>query len=167
MASPLDHLETAPLRLWQGEVLSDWLDYNGHMTEHRYLQVFGDSSDALYQLIGVDFTRADEGAFYTLETHIRHIAEAKLGTALWSDTEILAYDEKRLHLWHRIFDGADRLLATGEHLSIHVHQAKAGRASVEILGRIARIFEAQRSLPVPEGTGKVLRCTLAHQRPGA
>ena len=73
---------TFPLRLWRGSVQPDWLDYNGHMTEHRYLQVFGESSDALYELIGVDMARADEGAYYTLSTFITHLAECKLGTAL-------------------------------------------------------------------------------------
>ena len=108
------------LRLWQGTVLQEWLDYNGHMTEHRYLQVFGESSDALYGNLGVDFERAKDGAYYTLETHIRHRAEAKVNTRLWSETELLGYDEKRLHIFHRLNNASGNLLATGEHLSIHV-----------------------------------------------
>ncbi len=30
------------------DVRPEWIDYNGHMTESRYLQVFGDAMDALY-----------------------------------------------------------------------------------------------------------------------
>ena len=39
-----------------------WIDYNGHMSEHRYLQVFGDTTDGLLRLIGVDMAYAEAGA---------------------------------------------------------------------------------------------------------
>ncbi|MGO4567966.1 thioesterase family protein [Rhizobium sp. 2YAF20] len=152
------------LRLWRGKVLPEWLDYNGHMTEHRYLQVFGESSDALYGKIGVDFNNAGEGAFFTLETHIRHRAEAKVGTALWTETEILGFDERRLHLYHRLFDKTDTLLATGEHLSIHVARSSAVAAPALILAEIERLFVLQKAFPLPEGTGSVLSKMITHHR---
>ena len=92
------------LQLWRGQVLPEWLDYNGHMTEHRYLQAFGESSDALYGRIGVDFADAVSGAFFTLTTFITHIAECKIGTGLYSETEILGHDPRLLHLFHRLFE---------------------------------------------------------------
>lgn len=154
-----------PLRLWQGRVLPDWLDYNGHMTEHRYLQAFGESSDALYERIGVDPGAAAEGAFYTLETHIRHVAECRVGTPLWTESEILAHDAKRLHLLHRLFDGEGRLLATGEHLAIHVRHGRATEAPAAMRARIAEIFAQQAADPLPEGVGSVLKRPLAFSRP--
>ena len=36
----------SPLTLHQGTVPPEWVDYNNHMTESRYLQAFGDASDA-------------------------------------------------------------------------------------------------------------------------
>ncbi|CCM79995.1 MULTISPECIES: thioesterase family protein [Rhizobium] len=153
-----------PIGLWNGRVLPEWLDYNSHMTEHRYLQVFGESSDALYKEIGVDFEHAEKGAYYTLETHIKHRAEAKVGTELWSETEVLGYDEKRLHIYHLLFDTHGKLLATGEHLSIHVRASSAEPASQDMIEKIRCLFEAQRSLPVPEGTGSVLRRPLVFNR---
>lgn len=152
------------LQLWRGRVLPEWLDYNGHMTEHRYLQVFGESSDALYQRIGVDFAKAAEGAFFTLETHLRHMAEAKLGTALSSETEILSHDDKRLHLFHRLCDADGRLLATGERLSIHVRHGKVAVAAEPMLRRIAEIFALNADDPLPAGVGSVLRRPLVHAR---
>jgi len=155
------------MRLWTGEVLPEWLDYNGHMTEHRYLQAFGESSDALYELLGVDFAAAQDGAYFTLVTQIRHLAEGKLGARLWSDTEILGYDDKRLHLYHRLFDGAGRLLATGEHLTIHVRASKACSAPDNKLAKIAALFAPRHRMAVPEGAGSILTRALAHSRPGA
>lgn len=152
------------LRLWKGTVPSEWLDYNGHMTEHRYLQVFGESSDALYRLIGVDFHNAGDGAFYTLETHIRHLAECRRGADLVSESEILAHDDKRLHLLHRLSDAQGKLLATGEHLSIHVLHGRATSASPAMQRRIAEIFAGAADQPLPEGTGSVLKRPLANTR---
>jgi len=43
-----------PLCLHDSKVRPDWLDYNGHMTESRYLQVFGDTTDAFLNFIGMD-----------------------------------------------------------------------------------------------------------------
>jgi carnitine 3-dehydrogenase len=44
----------APLRLYEGTVPPDWIDYNGHMTESRYLEIFGYATDALLARIGMD-----------------------------------------------------------------------------------------------------------------
>ena len=43
-----------PLSFYQAEVHSDWIDYNGHMSESFYLYAFGDASDALFRHIGID-----------------------------------------------------------------------------------------------------------------
>ena len=45
---------TAPLRLHATVVAPEWIDYNGHAHESRYLQVFGDTTDALLRHIGLD-----------------------------------------------------------------------------------------------------------------
>lgn len=150
------------LSLWSGAVLPDWLDYNGHMTEHRYLQVFGESSDALYARLGVDFADAVQGAYYTLETHIRHVAECRLGTRLQTETEILGHDDKRIHLLHRLRDEGGRLLATGEHLVLHVAHGKSAPAPAGMLERLAACYDAD--APAPEDVGSVLRKPLAHSR---
>src|SRR5947199_8515603 len=43
-----------PLRLLEIAVRPEWVDYNGHMSDSRYLQVFGDATDALLRYAGVD-----------------------------------------------------------------------------------------------------------------
>ncbi len=60
------------------EVRPEWIDYNGHMTDSRYLQVFGDATDALLRYAGVDDAYRKSGrALFTVETHITHLAEAQ------------------------------------------------------------------------------------------
>lgn len=150
--------------VWRGEVLPDWLDYNRHMTEHRYLQVFGESSDALYNHIGVDFERADDGAFFTIESHLRHFRECHVGTRLYSETELIGYDEKRLHLFHWLFEASGLLVATGEHLSIHIRNGTVCAANEMKLARIEELFARFEQRPLPERIGSVMRKPLLNTR---
>lgn len=152
------------MRLWVGTVASEWLDYNGHMTEHRYLQVFGESSDALYKRIGVKFEQASAGAYYTLESHIRHLHEAHSGAHLWTETTILGYDAKRLHLLHVLRDDRGRDLATGEHLAIHVADGASCDAPAAMLQKIAGLFVPGDAGRLPARLGSVLNRRLDHSR---
>src|SRR3954462_5320766 len=119
--------DEAPLRLHAAVVAPEWIDYNGHAHESRYLQVFGDTTDALLRHIGVDL---DAGSsYYTVETHLSHLAPAHADERLHTTTQLLGHDAKRLHVFHslhRTGDGA--LLATAEHMLLHVDTA-TGRAS--------------------------------------
>ncbi|WP_027683060.1 carnitine 3-dehydrogenase [Rhizobium leguminosarum] len=147
-----------PLRLVETKVGPAWVDYNGHMTEHRYLQVFGDTSDALLRLIGVDLAYVEAGqSYYTVETHIRHLGEAKLGQTIHSACQILGVDEKRLHVFHTLYDTATgEALATAEHMLLHV-DSKAGKATpapAVILDKVKAIAEAHANLVAPEGVGR-------------
>lgn len=155
-AAPTDL--SCPLRLRETAVLPSWIDYNGHMTEHRYLQIFGETTDALLRLIGVDLEYVASGrSYYTVETHIMHKDEVAPGQMLYSTTQIIFIDEKRLHMFHRIHAGEDdRLIATGEQMLLHV-DARAGRASAadpRVLAKLNTIARAHSTIPVPESVGR-------------
>ncbi|MBB4276107.1 carnitine 3-dehydrogenase [Rhizobium mongolense] len=147
-----------PLRLVETKVSPAWVDYNGHMTEHRYLQVFGDTSDALLRLIGVDLAYVEAGqSYYTVETHIRHLAEAKLGQAIHATCQVLSVDEKRLQVFHTIHDTATgEAIATAEHMLLHVNTraGKAISAAAGVLEKAGAIAAAHAALPRPEGAGR-------------
>ena len=79
-----------PLALYLAKVHSDWIDYNGHMSESFYLYAFGDASDALFQYIGIDNDyRLGGQSFYTVETHINYYLEAVSYTHLTLPTILL------------------------------------------------------------------------------
>ncbi|MEO1548884.1 MAG: carnitine 3-dehydrogenase [Pseudomonadota bacterium] len=149
---------TGPLRLVERAVLPDWVDYNGHMTESRYLQVFGDCTDALLALIGCDASYHTRGlSYYTVETHIQHLGEVAGGVAIYTTTQVLAVDEKRLHLWHQIHRrDDDHLLATAEQMLLHVNtqEGRACPADANVLGKAREIAAAHANLPVPQAKGR-------------
>jgi carnitine 3-dehydrogenase len=134
----------------------DWLDYNGHMTEARYLHACTLTTDAFLDLIDARLNHVARGfSYYSAETHIRHLAEGKEGDRLTGSIQILHADAKRIHVWVRIERGAD-LLATIEQILVHVDMkaARACTAPQHILDRLMPIAAAHAALPRPEGAGR-------------
>ena len=152
--------KTFPLRSssTRTRVAPEWTDYNGHMTEGRYLQVFGDTSDALLLFAGVDRAYHDRGlSFYTVETHIMHLQEVRALEPIHTTAQILSVDEKRLHVFYRlIHTPSGDLLATAEQMLLPV-DTKAGRARAAepaVLAKLREVADAHAALPLPEQAGR-------------
>src|SRR5260221_2125182 len=147
-----------PLRLYAGQVEPGWIDYNGHMTESRYLQVFGVAADALCRLVGIDAAYLAAGLnYYTVETHMMHRREVAAGEKIHVTTQILGLDEKRLQLFHSLYRSRDEvLLASGEQMLLHVNTRESRACPVrdEIRPRLQRLANAHRGLPRPAAAGR-------------
>ncbi|WP_212524008.1 3-hydroxyacyl-CoA dehydrogenase NAD-binding domain-containing protein [Actibacterium sp. MT2.3-13A] len=158
-ARPLPEIDIArPIVTSEHAVPLDWTDYNGHMTESRYLQAFADATDRFMEIIGVDAEYlASGGSFFTVETHIRHLMEVHAGAALRVETLCLGAEGKRMHLFHQIHSG-DTLLATGEHMLLHVSlkTRRAAPPAPHVAGRLAEIAAAHAALPRPRGVGRAV-----------
>ena len=111
--------------------IPSWVDYNGHMTESRYGEVFGYATDAFLRHVGLDAAYLDGGhSAYTVEGHVRYLREAAAsGAHRCRDAGSRGGREAAPSV--PLHDGtaaAARLLATGEHMLLHVDTG-AGRAS--------------------------------------
>ena len=149
---------SAPLRLLDLTVLPAWIDYNGHMTEFRYVQVFSDASDRLLLMIGMDADYVARGcSYYTVESHFMHADEAKVNASIYCTSQVLKADAKRLHVFHRLHAADDdRLLASAEVMYLHVDRG-SGRvcdAGSEIQAKVLEIAKAHAQLPRPEVAGR-------------
>lgn len=147
-----------PIPTTARSVPPDWTDYNGHMNEARYLQALADATDAFLRLIGVDASYlASGGSYFTVETHIRHLDEARAGDPIATTTQLIEGKGKRLRLFHRLTSG-DRLLATGEHMLVHVSLATraASDPGPAVAARVAEIAAAHAALPAPDGLGRAV-----------
>jgi carnitine 3-dehydrogenase len=156
---------SAPLRLVSREVPPDWTDYNRHLHESRYLQLFNDATDALLRLIGVDI--AGGHSYYTVETHISHIGQVLAGERVEVVTQVLGWDDKRLHIFHALHRrGTADPVATAEQMLLHVETAVGRAAPVRdgVRTRVAALADAHSSLPVPKRAGR--RIALGHPRTG-
>jgi carnitine 3-dehydrogenase len=75
---------------------------------------------------------------------------------LYVATRLLGHDAKRLHLFHELYRrGDDALLATGEHMLLHVSRqtGRTAPAPAAVLEALAEIASAQSGLARPEGAG--------------
>ena len=147
-----------PLRLYEGSVRPDWTDYNNHMSESRYLECFANATDAVMRFIGADADYiASGGSYFTAETHIVHKAEIAGLEPFYATTQVLSADEKRMHLFHRLHHARDdTLLATGEHMLLHVdlNERRVAPAAAHVFARLKDIADAHAALPQPEEAGR-------------
>jgi carnitine 3-dehydrogenase len=149
-----------PLRLLDTVVRPEWVDYNRHMSDFRYGQVFGEAMDALFRRVGVDEAYRNTGRmYYSVENHVTHLGEAKSGEPLYVTTQLLAVDDKRLHVFHRMHRGRDdRQIATAEQMYLHVDTAaaKAAPADAAVRARLESIRGGHSGLPVPPEAGRAV-----------
>lgn len=146
----------APLSLWRMQVLPAWIDANGHMNESRYLLAVSETTELFLRGIGVDRAYIDSGfSYYTVETHLRHLAETRLGDWLTGTVQVLGHDGKRLHLFVRVL--RDNVpMATAEQMLIHVNRSKGRSAPAPeaVLDRLRPLARAHADLPAPDGVGR-------------
>ncbi len=143
-----------------GAVRPEWIDYNGHMTDSRYQQAFGDALDLLCRRVGIDEDyRKRVGMYYTVESHTTHRAELKAGEAYYVETRVIAVDDKRLRLFHNLRRTRDKVLAaTGEHMHLHVGVETGRTTPVPQIVRVQleRIRDAQSAEPLPAQAGRAI-----------
>nr|CAA6828145.1 MAG: 3-hydroxyacyl-CoA dehydrogenase (EC [uncultured Thiotrichaceae bacterium] len=148
-----------PVRTMAMTVPPDWTDYNGHMNESRYLECFSQATDSFMRMIGADADYIAGGhSYFTVETHIRHLDEVSALQPVYATTQVLGGEGKKLHLFNRLFHEDGRLLATGEHMLLHVSlETRASCLPLEsVTGKLGEIFDAHRGLDVPEGAGRAI-----------
>ncbi len=145
-----------PLVAAQMTVLPGWIDCNGHMTESRYLFACSETTDAFLRLIGADIAYVGTGfSYYTAETHIMHLGEAKLGDVLTGTVHVLMADAKRLHIFVRLMRD-EAVVATLEQMLLHVDMAagKTVAAPDAIMARVMPIAHAHAGLERPAAAGR-------------
>ena len=111
--------------VWTGNVQKDWVDYNGHMNDAAYAKVFSLALDSLMEQIGLDASGIAELEYtiFTLEAHIKYVAEAHQGQALHVEVQLLDADSKRMHLWFEMEDGEGNTVATSEQMVMGMDQS--------------------------------------------
>ncbi len=133
----------SPLITVRRTVPIDWTDYNGHMNESRYGQVFSDAADDVMIRIGADADYIAQGlSYFTVDIHIQFRAETHAGQMIRVETRVVEGAGKKLRLAHRMLDDeSGALLAEAEQLLIHVSlkTRRACEPEPEIAARAAAL----------------------------
>ncbi len=145
----------APMVTLRRRVPTDWVDGNGHMNESRYMQAMSEASDWFLLWIGCTPEYiAERGSWFTVENHVRYLAEVMIGEDISVTTQVLEGKGKKLKLFHTIYCG-DRVAATAEQFLIHVSMItrRAEDPPAEMAALVEQIVTAHAGFPVPEGAG--------------
>lgn len=143
-----------PLKTLERVIPIDWMDYNGHMNESRYGQVFSDAGDVVMAMVGADQAYIDSGlSYFTVTNEIAYRNETHLGDAIHVRTQVLEARGKKLRMYHEMIRTADDvLLCTCNQLLVHVslQTRRSCEPEGEVLAKITALGEAQSKLPRPE-----------------
>ncbi|MEP3435214.1 MAG: carnitine 3-dehydrogenase [Hoeflea sp.] len=142
-----------PLTTLNRVIPVDWMDYNGHMNESRYGQVFSDAGDVVMSMVGANQAYIAGGlSYFTVSNEIGYLNETHLGDVIHVRTQVLEARGKKLRLYHEMIRTADdELLATCNQLLIHVslETRRSCEPQGEVLANITALGEAQSKLPKP------------------
>ena len=153
MAGPVQAGD-GPVRTLRRVIPIDWTDYNGHMNESRYGQVYSDAADEIMKLVGADAEYIAGGlSYFTVDIRIRFLAEALVGETIHVHSQVLEGKGKKLRLFNEMFREDGTLLSTGEQLLIHVNleTRRACEPANEVQQKVAALAAAHATLPRPEG----------------
>lgn len=147
-------------QLYRTDVLPEWVDYNGHMSEAFYVLVFGFTTDALLDRIGLDEEgrEGENASLYTVEAHVSYIQEVAEGEPLLVGTRILDLDAKRIHAFHAMWHAkSSELLATEELMLLHVRtkpQVGTALMSQAVYQALQELNQVQSHLDWPKQAGR-------------
>ena len=152
----------APLKLYKGLIVPEWIDYNGHMNVAYYVLVFDRATDDFFDFMGLtaEYRAAGNVSAFTAEMHVNYIQEVKKGDEVFVTTQLLDYDAKRFHYFHRMYHAEQRYLAaTSELLCLYVdmNMRRVTQMPPPIRDRLAEIKQSHAELPLPEQVGSVMK----------
>jgi len=143
----------------RGRVLPEWIDFNDHMNVAYYLLAFDQGVDALWLEFGIteEHVREMRSSTFAVEAHVTYQRELNLDDPFIVTSQILAFDDKRIHQFQRLYHASDGYLAaTAEWLTLHVdlNTRRVAPWPEQILADITKVAEAQGDWPWPEEAGR-------------
>ncbi len=162
--TPFDH--------YRDVVRPEWTDHNQHLNVGYYVLVFDFATDDFLDYVGLTTAHreAQQISTFCLEGHITYQREVREGAPLRFTTQLLDFDEKRIHYLHKMYHADEGYLAaTNELISLHVSQAtrRATPMTPEIQTWLGRMQLAHDALGRPREAGRVMGLRAAPTTPGA
>ena len=145
--------------IWRETVRAEWCDYNNHLNMSYYILIFDHATDAFHAGLGLDkaYRLASDCSTFAVETHTGYLAEVLEGDEVCVTTQLLDFDEKRLHYFHRMYHAEKGFLsATTEIMTVHVDLGARRVVPMPetIKSRAADLFAGHDALPRPERAGR-------------
>jgi acyl-CoA thioester hydrolase len=144
---------------FEGVVLPEWIDANGHMNLAYYVVLFDQATDLLYDEIGVGqaYRDATGNSTFTAETHTLYEREVRLGERVRVVPHLLGVDAKRLHYFHEMFHAEQgHRVAAQELIALHIdlRVRRVAPFSADLRRRIEDSVSVRAGEALPKGVGR-------------
>ncbi len=151
----------APLSIHAETVRPEWIDYNGHMNVAYYALIFDHATDALLDLLdlGEAYMERDNLSLFAVDSRVVFLRELDEGTCVRCTTQLLDFDEKRLHVCHEMRHAEEGWTAAFcEWVLVHVDLGARRTAPIPepALDRLARLKARHEGLPRPAVLGRAI-----------
>ncbi|MBK0399888.1 thioesterase family protein [Limibaculum sp. M0105] len=155
-----------PLRLYETRVKPEWIDEFEHVNVAHYITICDQGTWAFWNLIndGRTMEARDGHEYVVLETHVHYISELPLGAPIHVTTQLLAHDDKRIVLFHRVWrdDPSGAVLsATNEvkMIAFDLGARRIERFAPDVKARLDALALEQAGIPMPEQAGEGIALT--------
>ena len=153
---------SAPLKLWREVIQSEWTDYNQHMNVAYYTLVFDHAVDVFFSYVGLgkEYREATKGSTFAVEHHITYDREVVEGDEVYIESQLIGFDEKRLHHYHEMYNVNENYLAsTCEFLSLHVDLStrRVAPIPVEKLRLLSEVAKEHQSIQINKNLGSIIK----------
>ena len=150
------------IEIARGRVKREWIDVNDHMNVAYYLLAFDQAVDALWATFGLteEYVRTHSSSTIAVESHVTWQREVVENAPYVVTAQILAYDEKRIHQFQRMYHADEGFLAaTCEWMNLHFDTGirRVAPWPAEIRARIADFADNQGQQPWPAEVGQRMR----------
>ena len=165
-----DHLQIGT-EVVRGTVLPEWIDVNNHMNVAYYVLAFDQAVDSLWEKFGIteEHINVSNSSTFAVESHVTWQRELAVDEPYRITTQLLAYDDKRIHQFMRMYHAEDHFLAsTAEWLNLHVDLGvrRVSPWPEPIRQRIADFASRQEDWPWPREAGKQMHVARPLYRSG-
>jgi acyl-CoA thioester hydrolase len=155
---------TTELKVFEGPVQPDWIDYNGHMNDACYVLVFSRAIDDFMLQIGLDdaFCTEQQVSIYTLQSMVHYLQEVSLGEPLRVSAQLLESDAKKLRVFFTMRHGeSGETLAAMETLLLHMDMSthRAAPMLADTAARVEALQQHQREIAWPALAGRSIALT--------
>jgi len=154
--------QSSGIAIANGKVLPEWIDINGHMNVAYYILAFDLAVDTLWGRLGLtdEYIETTQCSTFAVDCHVTYQAELKEAEPYVVTSQILAYDEKRIHQFQRMYHAEkETLAATAEWMNLHVDlgSRRVKPFPESILAELQAYTARQGVLPKPEEAGKHMK----------
>lgn len=148
---------------------ADACDYNGHFNEAQSLVLLTLATDTVLDEIKLDEESREQLSFsaFTVQNQLFYINEAHLGEEVVAYSQLLAWDKKRLRIFHRLVAKKDQRVITEQEtllLAVDMNTRRSASWPEPVDKAIGGLMVRQQSLPIPDNAGRgITRPECANQ----